>query len=122
MPRFNDYSISSYGGMVIDERRTRPYVEALKRTVKPGDVVLDIGTGTGFFAFLAAQLGAASGAVRCGTCLKVFSAPQNLVGEPTQAPAAAANAAPPIEAAEPATTPEPIIPAAPPKALACPPP
>ena len=59
MPRFNDYSISSYGGMVIDERRTRPYVEALKRTVKPGDVVLDIGTGTGFFAFLAAQLGAA---------------------------------------------------------------
>ena len=59
MPRFNDYSMSSYGGMVIDERRTRPYVEALKRTVKPGDVVLDIGTGTGFFAFLAAQLGAA---------------------------------------------------------------
>jgi len=59
MPRFNDYSISSYGGMVIDERRTRPYVEALKRTLKPGSVMLDIGTGTGFFAFLAAQLGCA---------------------------------------------------------------
>ncbi|MDH1072347.1 zinc-ribbon domain-containing protein [Pseudomonas nitroreducens] len=68
------------------------------------------------FRVNAAQLGAASGAVRCGTCLKVFSAPQNLVGEPTQAPAVAANAARPIEAAEPATTPEPIIPAAPPKA------
>lgn len=59
MPSFNDYSISSYGGMVIDERRTRPYVEALKRAVKPGSVVLDIGTGTGLFAFIAAQLGAA---------------------------------------------------------------
>ena len=59
MPSFNDYSISSYGGMVIDERRTRPYVEALKRAVKPGAVVLDIGTGTGLFAFIAAQLGAA---------------------------------------------------------------
>ncbi len=44
--------------MVIDQRRIEPYIEALKRTVKPGDVVLDIGTGTGFLAFLAIQLGA----------------------------------------------------------------
>jgi len=59
MPSFNDYSISNYGGMVIDQRRTRPYVEALKRFVLPGSTVLDIGTGTGLFAFIAAQLGAA---------------------------------------------------------------
>ena len=59
MPSFRDYSIASYGGMVIDERRTRPYIEALTRSVKPGSVVLDIGTGTGLFAFHAARLGAA---------------------------------------------------------------
>lgn len=59
MPSFNDYSISSYGTMVIDERRTRPYVEALTRVIGPESVVLDIGTGTGFFALLAARLGAA---------------------------------------------------------------
>ncbi|MFS2127939.1 MJ0042-type zinc finger domain-containing protein, partial [Pseudomonas sp. Pseusp97] len=58
------------------------------------------------FRVNAAQLGAASGAVRCGTCLKVFSAPQNMVGEPTQAatPAVAAPAPvkPPVPAAAPA--------------------
>ncbi|QIL20528.1 class I SAM-dependent methyltransferase [Thermomonas sp. HDW16] len=59
MPSFNDYTISNYGGMVIDQRRTRPYVEALRRAVKPGSAVLDIGTGTGLFAFIAAQQGAA---------------------------------------------------------------
>lgn len=59
MPSFSDYSISNYGGMVIDQRRTRPYVEALTRAIGPQTVVLDIGTGTGFFALLAAKLGAA---------------------------------------------------------------
>ena len=59
MPSFSDYSISAYGGMIIDERRTRPYVDALSRAIKADTVVLDIGTGTGFFALLAARLGAA---------------------------------------------------------------
>lgn len=68
------------------------------------------------FRVNAAQLGAASGAVRCGTCLKVFSAPQNMVGGPPQGPAVAATAAPPIEAAKPASAPEPVVQAAPPKA------
>ncbi|MDH0289812.1 zinc-ribbon domain-containing protein [Pseudomonas sp. GD04087] len=68
------------------------------------------------FRVNAAQLGAASGAVRCGTCLKVFNAPQNMVGEPTQTPAATAAAAPSIEARTPATAPEPIVQAAPTKA------
>jgi type I protein arginine methyltransferase len=51
------YSIFGYGAMITD-RRIDPYVRALKSAVKPGDVVLDIGTGTGFFAVLACKFGA----------------------------------------------------------------
>ena len=68
------------------------------------------------FRVNSAQLGAASGAVRCGTCLKVFSAPQNLVGEPPQAPAPAVTAAVPAEAPEPIPAPEPVAQPALPKA------
>lgn len=53
------YSIKDYGGMVHDATRTKPFVSALRDALKPGSVVLDIGTGTGIFAFLACQLGAA---------------------------------------------------------------
>jgi protein arginine N-methyltransferase 1 len=52
------YSVRDYGSMVGDERRTGCYVEALRRTVKPGDVVLDIGTGSGVLAMTACRLGA----------------------------------------------------------------
>jgi len=68
------------------------------------------------FRVNSAQLGAASGAVRCGTCLKVFSAPQNMVGEPTQVPAPPVTAAPPVEASKPVPASEPAAPPAPPKA------
>ncbi len=51
------YSLSSYGDMIVD-RRIDPYVRALKAAIKPGDIVLDIGTGTGFFAVLACKFGA----------------------------------------------------------------
>ncbi|WP_345772980.1 DUF3426 domain-containing protein [Pseudomonas sp. DP-17] len=68
------------------------------------------------FRVNAAQLGAASGAVRCGTCLKVFSAPQNMVGEPSQVPAPTVRAAPPVDAPGPVPNPEPVAPPAPPKA------
>ena len=44
--------------MIADRVRMEAYAEALRRTVKPGSVVLDIGTGPGIWAVLACQLGA----------------------------------------------------------------
>lgn len=59
MTSYNDYSIAAYGRMINDERRTGPFVEALRHVIGPGSIVLDIGTGTGIFSFLACQFGAA---------------------------------------------------------------
>jgi protein arginine N-methyltransferase 1 len=44
--------------MIADAVRMRAYTGALRAAVKPGDVVIDIGTGTGIFALLACQYGA----------------------------------------------------------------
>ncbi len=52
------YSLRDYGDLISDRVRTGSYAEALRRSVKPGSVVLDIGTGPGIFAILACQLGA----------------------------------------------------------------
>jgi type I protein arginine methyltransferase len=54
------YSVGAHGKMLADKIRTDAYVEALRRSVKPGSVVADIGTGTGFFAMLAREFGAKS--------------------------------------------------------------
>ncbi|QRY79803.1 zinc-ribbon domain-containing protein [Pseudomonas sp. PDNC002] len=68
------------------------------------------------FRVNAAQLGAASGAVRCGTCLKVFNAPQNMLSEPTLAAPAPAASPTPSPVAEsvvqpaPPKAPEPVAP------------
>jgi protein arginine N-methyltransferase 1 len=45
--------------MIADTVRMNAYTEALRSAVKPGDIVVDIGTGTGIFALLACQYGAA---------------------------------------------------------------
>src|SRR5687767_11640886 len=52
------YSIADYGAMISDDVRMGAFMRALRETVKPGAVVIDIGTGTGIFALLACRLGA----------------------------------------------------------------
>jgi protein arginine N-methyltransferase 1 len=52
------YSLTGYGEMIADSVRMDAYTKALRQAVKPGCVVLDIGTGPGLFAILACQLGA----------------------------------------------------------------
>lgn len=59
MHLMDGYTILDYGRMILDQRRTKPFVDALLRAVKPGSVVLDMGTGPGYFALLAIQAGAA---------------------------------------------------------------
>jgi len=44
--------------MLHDERRTRDYIAALTAVVRPDDVVVDIGTGSGVLAIAAARAGA----------------------------------------------------------------
>jgi protein arginine N-methyltransferase 1 len=52
------YSLHFYGEMLADAGRTEPYVEALRRLVRPDSVVLDLGCGPGLFALLACKFGA----------------------------------------------------------------
>lgn len=43
---------------LIDEERTEAFAKAIAATVRPGNVVVDMGTGSGVLAMLAAQAGA----------------------------------------------------------------
>jgi protein arginine N-methyltransferase 1 len=52
------YRVTQYGWMISDKERTGAYAAALEQCVKPGSVVVDIGTGTGIFALLACRYGA----------------------------------------------------------------
>lgn len=52
------YSLHFHGEMLANAGRIEPYVEALRRTVQPDSVVLDLGCGAGLFALLACKFGA----------------------------------------------------------------
>ena len=52
------YSLGAYGSMIADGVRVKAYAEALRKTVREGSVVAEIGTGPGIFAVLACRLGA----------------------------------------------------------------
>lgn len=52
------YSLHFYGEMIANTPRVEPYVEALRRSVTPDSVVLDLGCGQGLFALLACRFGA----------------------------------------------------------------
>jgi predicted O-methyltransferase YrrM len=45
--------------MLNDRTRTASFLAAIREVIRPGDIVVDIGTGTGIFAIAAAQAGAA---------------------------------------------------------------
>ncbi len=49
---------ASHAWMLLDERRVDAYARAIAARVRPGDVVLDLGTGSGVLAILAARAGA----------------------------------------------------------------
>jgi len=53
------YSVDAYGRMIADAVRSEAYAEAMRRAIRPGSVVVDLGAGTGAFSLLACQLGAA---------------------------------------------------------------
>ena len=48
-----------HADMVFDKSRVAAYRDAINETVKPGDVVADLGSGTGLLSFLCLQAGAA---------------------------------------------------------------
>ena len=52
------YILHFYGRMLADTPRMNAYVEALRRSVTPDSVVLDLGSGPGVFALLACKFGA----------------------------------------------------------------
>jgi type I protein arginine methyltransferase len=52
------YSLGAYGSMIADRVRIDAYAAALRKTVRAGSIVVEIGTGPGIFAVLACQFGA----------------------------------------------------------------
>lgn len=51
-------TIEYHHSMLTDEVCMRSYLQAVLKAVKPGDVVLDIGSGTGILAYFACMAGA----------------------------------------------------------------
>ena len=53
------YDLAAHGSMIADRARCEAYAAVLRRHVRASTRVLDLGTGIGLFAVLAAKLGAA---------------------------------------------------------------
>jgi SAM-dependent methyltransferase len=53
------YRVGDYLWMIADRARVEAYADAIRALVQPGDRVLDLGTGVGFFSVLAIRAGAA---------------------------------------------------------------
>mgnify|MGYP001818773392 FL=1 len=56
--RFGWSDPAEHARMLSDKRRTEAYLSAIRSAVGPGDIVLDIGTGSGVLALAAAKAGA----------------------------------------------------------------
>lgn len=52
-------SLVMHARMLHDRRRTESFLSAVREVVRPGDIVVDVGAGTGVLAIAAAQAGAA---------------------------------------------------------------
>ncbi len=52
------YSLAAFGNMLTSQVRMDAYIEALRRTVTPTSVVIDLGSGTGIWSLLACRVGA----------------------------------------------------------------
>ncbi len=57
MTKYTDF-INYHLSMLVDETRTNAYRQALSRIVQPGNVVVDVGCGSGILSFLACRAGA----------------------------------------------------------------
>ena len=53
------YRLRDYLAMLSDDNRVAAYARAIQAQVKPGDRVIELGAGLGFFSVLAARAGAA---------------------------------------------------------------
>lgn len=52
------YKVNDYAAMIGDRVRVEAFLESMRRTIKPGAVVAELGTGIGFFAVMACRMGA----------------------------------------------------------------